>query len=108
LLGENGAGKSTLLNIMSGSLKMDSGNIYIHGEPAELNNPVVAKRRGIVKVHQELQIIPELTVAENIFLGDEILRPGLKTVWYKKMQEESDKLLERLGAEFKSTTVAKN
>lgn len=108
LLGENGAGKSTLLNIISGSLAMDAGSIKLRGEEVNLQTPLQAKREGIVKVHQELQIISELSVAENIFLGNEILRPGSKTVWYKKMQEEADKILKQLDADFESTVIAKN
>ena len=107
LLGENGAGKSTLLNIISGSLAMDQGRLLVNGEEKSILTPLQAKQLGIVKVHQELQIIPELTVAENIFLGNEILHPLTKVVWYKKMYEEADKILAGLNADFNAKAIAK-
>lgn len=69
LMGENGAGKSTLMNILSGATHPDSGSIIIEGQSYEIKNPIHARSLGIVKIHQELQIIPELSIAENIFLG---------------------------------------
>lgn len=107
LLGENGAGKSTLLNILSGSLSMDQGRLILNGEESNILTPMQAKQLGIVKVHQELQIIPELTAAENIFLGNEILHPLTKVVWYKKMYEEADKILSGLNADFSAKAAAK-
>ena len=107
LLGENGAGKSTLLNIISGSVAMDKGVIKVKGKEVNLETPLQAKREGIVKVHQELQIIPEISAAENIFLGNEILHPGTKAVWFKKMYEEADKILKKLDADFSSKVIAK-
>ena len=69
LMGENGAGKSTLMNILSGSLQPTSGEIYVNNEKIVMSDPVKARELGIAKIHQELQIVPELNVAENIFLG---------------------------------------
>ena len=69
LMGENGAGKSTLMNILSGSLHADGGKILIEGKECDIRNPVQARNLGIVKIHQELQIVPELNIAENIYLG---------------------------------------
>ncbi len=71
LLGENGAGKSTMVKILSGVLPPDSGTIHFRGEPIALNDPARAARLGIVPVFQELSLIPDLTVAQNIFLGYE-------------------------------------
>ncbi|NOV01150.1 sugar ABC transporter ATP-binding protein [Paenibacillus planticolens] len=71
LLGENGAGKSTLMNILSGATHTYEGEIRIHGEEVHISSPTDASKHGVVKIHQELQLIPELTVAENIFLGRE-------------------------------------
>jgi len=105
LLGENGAGKSTVLNIMSGALPKDEGEIYYNGKPTEFHSPLAAKRAGVVKVHQELQVVPEMTAFENIFLGNEIKKPGVKLLWYKKMKAEADKLLAELEADFESDRV---
>ena len=69
LMGENGAGKSTLMNILSGSLQPTKGEIYLKGEKVTVPGPIAAKKLGISKIHQELQIVPEMSVAENIFLG---------------------------------------
>lgn len=107
LLGENGAGKSTILNIMSGSLKADSGQLYKNGEALQLNSPLAAKKAGIVKVHQELQLVPELTAAENIFLGNELTHPYTGAVWYKKMYERANTVLQRLKADFDASRQVK-
>lgn len=77
LLGENGAGKSTLLNILSGVFPPSSGHIEIDGVPVIGHGPVAARRAGIVMIHQELQHVPELTVAQNMFLGRPIRSGGL-------------------------------
>lgn len=76
LLGENGAGKSTLLNILSGVLSCDAGRIEIDGHEVQISAPRDATDAGIAMIHQELQQVPELTVAQNIFLGH-ALRKGL-------------------------------
>ena len=71
LLGENGAGKSTLMNILYGLAAPDEGEILLNGQPIEIDGPSDAIRRGISMVHQHFMLVPVLTVAENILLGDE-------------------------------------
>ncbi|HRC07231.1 MAG TPA: ATP-binding cassette domain-containing protein, partial [Miltoncostaeales bacterium] len=71
LLGENGAGKSTLMNVLYGLYSQDEGEVYLRGEPLNLKGPRDAIDRGIGMVHQHFQLIPVLTVAENIVLGAE-------------------------------------
>ena len=71
LLGENGAGKSTLMNILYGMAVPDEGEILLDGKPVEIDGPNDAIRRGISMVHQHFMLVPVLTVAENILLGDE-------------------------------------
>lgn len=76
LLGENGAGKSTMLNILSGVRPGDQGQIEINGKPVEIHNPIAAREAGIAMIHQELQHVPELTVAQNMFLGRPLTSSG--------------------------------
>jgi len=105
LLGENGAGKSTILNIMSGSLQMDKGEIVFKNEKVEINSPHAAREIGISKVHQELQLVPDMTVYENIFLGYEIMKNG--AISRHKMAKEANKLLASLDAEFDSSETVR-
>ncbi|HHW03821.1 MAG TPA: sugar ABC transporter ATP-binding protein [Thermoanaerobacterales bacterium] len=77
LVGENGAGKSTLMKILTGVYSKDSGRIYIKGQEVEIQNPRVAQNLGISIIHQELNLMPHLTVAQNIFIGREP-RKGIK------------------------------
>lgn len=81
LLGKNGAGKTTLANILYGAVAKDSGEILLNGRPVEVNTVGKARSLGIIKIHQELNIFPKLTVAENIFVnayhGRRLVRCGL-------------------------------
>jgi ribose transport system ATP-binding protein len=77
LLGENGAGKSTLLRILSGVYRPSAGRVLIDGVPVALTNPVAARAAGIAMIHQELQQVPRLSVAQNMFLGHPLTRGGL-------------------------------
>ncbi len=74
IIGENGAGKSTLMKIFGGHLSPTRGALKLDGAPVELAGPVDAERRGIVLVHQEIMLAPDLTIAENMFLGREARR----------------------------------
>ena len=92
LVGENGAGKSTLMKVLTGVYKMDSGEIRIEGQPVHIQSPIDGRRMGISIIHQELSVLRNLTVAENMFLGD------LKTtksgaVDWKGMQREAAEAL---------------
>ena len=69
LMGENGAGKSTLAKIIAGSVKADSGRIFLDGQPVSIASPLDARRLGIGIIYQELDLFPRLTVAENIVIG---------------------------------------
>ena len=89
LLGENGAGKSTLCNILSGSIAPDSGNIIINNKVFTSLTPPEAKEKGIGMIYQEFNLVPEMTVYENIFLGKEI-RQGIRI----KKQEMIQKTIE--------------
>jgi simple sugar transport system ATP-binding protein len=76
LLGENGAGKTTLMNVLYGLAVPDEGEILLDGEPVKIAGPTDAIARGISMVHQHFMLVPVLTVAENIILGEETLHPG--------------------------------
>src|SRR4030095_5653096 len=71
LVGENGAGKSTLMKVLAGAVLADGGEILLDGQHAEILSPLMARRLGISMIYQELNLLPQLTVAENIFLGRE-------------------------------------
>ncbi|MFG1975308.1 sugar ABC transporter ATP-binding protein [Nonomuraea fuscirosea] len=95
VVGENGAGKSTLMKIMGGVHAPDEGTIEIDGRPVSFGHPIEAQRSGIAIIHQEFNLLPERTVAENVFLGREPVRRGL--VDRAAMEEATAGLLDELG-----------
>lgn len=100
LLGENGAGKSTLLNILHGIYPDYDGNVEIDGRKVGFKNANDAIEFGIAKVHQEVNLVTELTVGQNIALGYEVTRGFF--VDYDAMYKKTDVILERLGCKFRS------
>ncbi|HAB60515.1 MAG TPA: sugar ABC transporter ATP-binding protein, partial [Lachnospiraceae bacterium] len=93
LMGENGAGKSTLMKCLFGIYSMDEGEVYFQGEKVNIINTNDALHKGIAMVHQELQPIPERSVAENIFCGRYPMKKGLgflPIINHKKMYERSE------------------
>lgn len=96
VVGENGAGKSTLMKILAGVYEPDGGTIEVNGEPTVLATPLDAQRLGIRMVYQELNLVPDLTVAENISLGQMKQKFGL--VDKKAMRSEAEQVLADLGA----------
>ncbi|MEK0082751.1 sugar ABC transporter ATP-binding protein, partial [Benzoatithermus flavus] len=103
LMGENGAGKSTLMKILSGAYQADpGGEILIDGKPVLIADPIAAKRHGIAIIYQELALAPNLSVAENIHLGDEIHHRGV--IDRAAMHDACRPVLERLGAPFRPET----
>ncbi|MEE9190643.1 MAG: sugar ABC transporter ATP-binding protein, partial [Candidatus Neomarinimicrobiota bacterium] len=96
LLGENGAGKSTLVKIISGAYQKDSGEILIGGQKVEINNPQDAIKLGIGIIYQEFNLVPQLTVFENILLGREPLT-RFNTIDRKEMQKLAEQTLRPLG-----------
>ncbi len=95
LMGENGAGKSTLMKVLTGIYSKDSGTITYEGKEVEYSNPKKAQEAGIVIVHQELNMMNHLTVAQNIFIGREIMSG--KIINDKAMNQEAIKLFDMLG-----------
>ncbi len=103
LMGENGAGKSTLMKCLFGVYNMDAGEIIINGEPTKVADPFDALGKGIAMVHQELQPIPDRSIAENIYCGRYPIKKFLgfiKLVDHKKMYDDTKELLDSLGLNF--------
>ncbi|HET6705390.1 sugar ABC transporter ATP-binding protein [Amycolatopsis sp.] len=95
LLGQNGAGKSTLIKVLSGAHRPDAGEITWNGERVDLGSPVDALRLGIATMYQELDLVPGLSVADNIFLGHERARFGFTRI--SQARAEAARLMARLG-----------
>ncbi|MDD6572526.1 MAG: sugar ABC transporter ATP-binding protein [Thermoflexaceae bacterium] len=102
LMGENGAGKSTLMKCLFGIYKMDAGEIYLEGEKVTIINADDALHKGIAMVHQELQPIPERSIAENIFCGRYPTKKygPLQVIDHKRMYEEAERLLKEVRMEY--------
>ncbi|MEU1278137.1 sugar ABC transporter ATP-binding protein [Streptomyces sp. NPDC005805] len=97
LLGENGAGKSTLIKILSGAHRPDAGRILAEGREVRIGGAQDAERLGIATIHQEFTLVPDLTVAENIFLGRQPRRFGI--IDRRRMESEAAALLDRVGVD---------
>lgn len=104
LMGENGAGKSTLMKVLTGIYSKDAGTIQYQGQTAAFKGPRDSQEAGISIIHQELNLIPELTIAENIFLGREFTNAFGGIQWHK-MYQEADRLLGRLNVKHPSNTL---
>ena len=101
LVGENGAGKSTMMKVLTGIYTRDAGSLLWLGKETTFNGPKSSQEAGIGIIHQELNLIPQLTIAENIFLGREFVNRFGKIDW-KQMYAEADKLLAKLNLRFTS------
>lgn len=109
IVGENGAGKSTLMKILAGVYTKDEGlgEILIDGETVDIKVPRDALDRGISIIHQELSVAPDITVAENIYMGREPLKNGI-FINRKKLIEDTDAVLSEIGAPFRATDYPRN
>ncbi|MGH9062313.1 MAG: ATP-binding cassette domain-containing protein, partial [Acidimicrobiales bacterium] len=106
LVGENGAGKSTLIKIVSGALTADAGIVHIGGQPMTRATPRAAQRLGVRVIHQERQIAPDMSVAENILL-DRIPAGPLGLVTRRRMETAAARQLETLGIDLEPATPAR-
>src|SRR6478609_5311602 len=95
LLGENGAGKSTLLKILSGAQSADAGEIELFGKPVAFATPHDPQRAGIVTISQEFTLAPDMTIAENVFIGRE---PGSKLfINWRRLADDTRAITEKIG-----------
>lgn len=104
LCGENGAGKSTLMKILGGVYQPDAGEVRVAGEPVRINEVTDAMRLGIAFIHQELNVLGNLDVAANVFLGREPLRTPFKLIDRKKIHADTEPYLRRLGLDISTHT----
>ncbi len=108
LLGENGAGKSTLIKILTGVHHPDEGTIVINGKDVTISSTIDARRKGIAAIYQELSLIDSLSVAENVFLGNEAATTKFGLTQKKQLYAESDALLARFGISIPSKAMVGN
>jgi ribose transport system ATP-binding protein len=106
LVGENGAGKSTLMKILSGIYTADAGRILIDGEEVQIDGPKDAQRRGISIIHQEMNLMPHLTVAQNVYIGREPRRGPFISA--KALNTRTRALLDELGIDLRPELVVGN
>jgi len=105
IMGENGAGKSTFVKIITGVHLPDRGEIYLNGERVVFTSPRDAQRKGIAAIYQNATCFPDLTVAENIFIGHERLKSVSNRIDWKRMFSEAQTLLDSLSARFSAKDV---
>lgn len=108
LMGENGAGKSTMMKILTGIYQRDAGEVKVRGELVHYKSPKESERAGIAVIHQELNIWPHLTIAENLFLGKEKTFGKSGILKSKEMNEEAAKVLKKLDMNDDVRTAAGN
>jgi rhamnose transport system ATP-binding protein len=106
LLGENGAGKSTLVKILAGVYQPDDGTLTVSGRPVARNGPAAARAAGIAVIYQEPTLFPDLTVAENMFIGRQPLRQG-RRIDRRAMQDEAAAIFKRLGVPLDPARLAR-
>ncbi|MGI6334495.1 MAG: sugar ABC transporter ATP-binding protein [Saccharofermentanales bacterium] len=108
LIGENGAGKSTLMNILLGMIKQDSGEIFFKGKHVNFKNPLTALNNGISMIHQEICLVPQMDVAENIWLGRENKFQSFGMLNIPKRLEATKALLNKLEIHVNPQALVKN
>lgn len=109
LIGENGAGKSTLMKILTGNYQADSGEIIYMGKKVSIPNPRIAQDMGINIVHQEVHMVPHISIAENIYIGTELHNKRLPFMFdFREMNRRSREVLEEVGLKGVSPAVRAN
>lgn len=108
IVGENGAGKSTLVKIVAGAVQKDGGTITIDGEKVETHSPRHAQQLGIAVIYQEFSLLPEVSIAENIYLGREPSRRAPGVVNFGSLWRQADELIQSIGLHVSSKTPVKD
>ena len=106
LMGENGAGKSTLIKVISGAIKANAGNILFDGSSYDFMTPALSRRLGIGVIYQEFNLVPELSVAENVFLGQKLTKGVV--ISRRMMNEKAKRLMDEFGIDVDVTEEVKN
>ena len=111
VVGDNGAGKSTLVKVLAGALIADSGQVYLDGAPVRFSSPLEARLAGIETVYQELAVAAQLDIAQNMFLGRELRKPGvlgavLRQLDKKRMRQQAAEQMHDLGVRVQSIRQA--
>ena len=107
LMGENGAGKSTLMKVLSGVIQKDSGKIFFNGAEVTIENPIHAQKLGISIIHQELNLAPNMTIYENVFMGME-KRKGYFFIDKKRSRQRAAEALAQIGMDIDVDTLVKD
>jgi len=107
LLGENGAGKSTLIKIISGAHQKDSGTIILKGREVEIKDAQVARELGISTIYQEMSLIPGMSVAENIFLGEELVKSHFYMVDKEEMEKQAGRIFKEMNVAINPNSLIK-
>jgi len=89
VIGDNGAGKSSLIKVLSGAIQPDSGEVFLQGRKVSFASPNDARAAGIETVYQQLALSPALSIADNIFMGRELRRPGILGAWFRMLDKSA-------------------
>jgi fructose transport system ATP-binding protein len=111
VIGDNGAGKSSLIKVLSGAQPADSGSIILDGKSVQFRTPIEARKAGIETVYQDLAVAPAMSIAENLFLGREVLKPGflgkiLRVIDKRAMHTQAAQRMQDLKVGIRSMTQA--
>ena len=106
LIGENGAGKSTLIKILTGVYQPDKGEICVKGEQTSFHGPADSKAKGISCVYQELNIVKELSIADNLFMGSYVKRKGSPLLDYAYMNKKAEEIMSTMGQDISAKELA--
>jgi ribose transport system ATP-binding protein len=108
LIGENGAGKSTLIKVLTGVNKPDKGQIIMNGAEVTFSGPYNAMKAGVGCVYQELNIVPQLNIIDNLFIGHHVKKANTPLLDYKQMKAKTSEIMSGLGADVDPLTICSN